>query len=50
MRHPMVVALLLTCLSVPALAQDPSAMGGQRRFQPPPDHWMTIDSPARPLA
>src|SRR5260221_13031705 len=45
MRRPIAVALLLTGLSLPALAQDPNAMGGgQRRFQPPPDHWMTIDS------
>lgn len=37
-------ALLIACIASPALAQDPNAMGGQRRFQPPPDHWMTIDS------
>jgi hypothetical protein len=30
-------------LTVPALAQDPGA-GGPRRFPPPVDHWMTIDS------
>jgi hypothetical protein len=34
-------------IAIPALAQDPGAMGGQRRFQPPPDHWMTIDSLAQ---
>jgi len=37
-------ALLLAVIATPALAQDPGAMGGQRRFGPPPDHWMTIDS------
>jgi len=40
-------ALLLAVIVSPALAQDPGAMGGQRRFQPPPDHWMTIDSLAQ---
>jgi hypothetical protein len=41
-------ALLLALFATPALAQDPGAMGGgQRRFQPPPDHWMTIDSLAQ---
>src|SRR6266446_2264377 len=47
MRRPIVTALFLSLLTVPALAQDPGAMGGQRRFQPPPDHWMTIDSLAQ---
>ena len=37
-------ALLLALVGTPALAQEPGAMGGQRRFPPPPDHWMTIDS------
>jgi hypothetical protein len=41
-------AALVALLATPALAQDPGAMGrGQRRFQPPPDHWMTIDSLAQ---
>ncbi len=41
-------APLVALLATPALAQDPGAMGGgQRRFQPPPDHWMTIDSLAQ---
>lgn len=44
MRRLMAVALLLAGFSLPALAQDPGAMGGQRRFGPPPDHWMTLDS------
>lgn len=47
MRRPMVAALLLTGLSIPALAQTPPGGAGQRRFQPPPDHWMTIDSLAQ---
>ena len=48
MRRPIAVALLVSCLSIPALAQDPGAMGGgQLRFQPPPDHWMTLDSLAQ---
>ena len=43
------VATLSLLLVSPALAQNgnPPAGGpgtGQRRFQPPPDHWMTIDS------
>lgn len=41
-------ALLLAIVASPALAQEPGAMGG-RRFQPPPDHWMTIDSLADAL-
>jgi len=50
MRLPMAVALFLAFLSEPALAQDPGAMGGQRRFQPPPDHWTTIDSLVQALS
>ena len=40
-------AFLFALMAAPALAQDPGAMGGQRRFGPPPDHWMTIDSLAQ---
>ncbi len=47
MRRPIVTALFLSLLTVPALAQDPGATGAQRRFGPPPDHWMTIDSLAQ---
>lgn len=43
-------ALLLAVIATPALAQDPGAMGGQRRFGPPPDHWMTLDSLAQALS
>ncbi|HEV8304492.1 MAG TPA: hypothetical protein VGQ25_06020 [Gemmatimonadales bacterium] len=46
MRRPAFAALLLTCLSVPALAQGPGGPG-QGRFQPPPDHWLTLDSLAQ---
>lgn len=35
--------LLLALPAQPALAQDP----GARRLQPPPDHWMTLDSLAQ---
>jgi Spy/CpxP family protein refolding chaperone len=43
-------AVLLAIVASPALAQDPGAMGPPRRFQPPPDHWMTIDSLAQALS
>ena len=43
------VTTLVALLASPALAQNPSPPAGgpgmgQRRLQPPPDHWMTIDS------
>ena len=40
------MALLSVCLASAAAAQTPPAGGpdGQPRFQPPPDHWMTMDS------
>jgi len=46
MRCLPAVAALSLLLAVPALGQAPPAPTpeGQRRFQPPPDHWMTIDS------
>jgi Spy/CpxP family protein refolding chaperone len=46
--------LLSLCLAAPLFAQTPQ--GGpppdasQRRFQPPPDHWMTIDSLSQALS
>jgi len=43
-------ALLIAFVASPALAQDPGAAGGQRRFPPPPDHWMTIDSLAQAVS
>lgn len=42
-------AFLLALIGTPVLAQEPSPMGAQRRFQPPADHWMTIDSLADAL-
>jgi Spy/CpxP family protein refolding chaperone len=42
-----VLILLGLCATAPLAAQTPQPAGpgmGQRRFQPPPDHWMTIDS------
>jgi len=39
-------ALLLAVVASPVLAQEPGA-GAQRRFGPPPDHWMTLDSLAQ---
>src|SRR5258708_3579439 len=36
-------ALLLAVVASPVLAQEPGA-GAPRRFGPPPDHWMTLDS------
>lgn len=40
-------ALVLALVATPAFAQNPGAMGGQRRVGPPPDHWMTLDSLAQ---
>ena len=47
-------ATLFALLASSALAQNPTppaggAGMGQRRFQPPPDHWMTIDSLSQAL-
>jgi len=36
-----VATTLLIAFAAPVFAQQP---GGPRRFPPPPDHWMTIDS------
>jgi len=47
MRSSLGVALLLSCLATPGFAQEPGAMGAGRRFPPPPDHWMTLDSLAQ---
>ncbi len=52
MRRLSAVAALSLLLTMPALGQAPPAPApdGQRpRFQPPPDHWMTIDSLSRAL-
>ncbi len=51
MCRSIVAAFLVTLWSVPAVAQTPQyppapsqQEPAQRRFAPPPDHWMTIDS------
>src|SRR5438128_945558 len=48
-----VLMLLVLSGAASALAQTPQggppADAGQRRFQPPPDHWMTIDSLSQTL-
>jgi hypothetical protein len=52
MRRLSAVAALSLLLAVPAFGQAPTtgAPDGQRpRFQTPPDHWMTIDSPRQAL-
>src|SRR5262245_71817 len=44
------VATLFIIVATPALAQGAPDQGqGQRRFTPPPDHWMTIDSLSQAL-
>ena len=47
----MFAALFVLALVVPSAmpAQDASANPGPRRFPPPPDHWMTIDSLSQAL-
>src|SRR6059036_1728121 len=48
MHRVTAVAVLSLVLAAPAVAQ--SAQGEpSRRFQPPPDHWMTIDSLSQAL-
>jgi hypothetical protein len=52
MRRFAAIAVLALGFAAPMLAQtsqgDPNARG-PRRFQPPPDHWMTIDSLSQAL-
>jgi LTXXQ motif family protein len=43
-------AILALVLAAPAAAQDPGAAGPPRRFQAPPDHWMTLDSLSQALS
>jgi Spy/CpxP family protein refolding chaperone len=55
MRRLATVAVLSLLFTAPVIAQtpqgEPAGPGmGQRRFQPPPDHWMTIDSLSQALA
>jgi Spy/CpxP family protein refolding chaperone len=48
MHRVAALAVLSLVLAAPAVAQ--TAQGDQpRRFQPPPDHWMTIDSLSQAL-
>ncbi len=42
-----IATLVFTLLSAAAVAQTPATE--PRRFQPPPDHWMTIDSLSQAL-
>jgi hypothetical protein len=42
-----IVVLLFLTLATQAVAQVPDSV--RRRFQPPPDHWMTIDSLSQAL-
>ncbi len=54
MRRLAAVAVLSFLFTAPVIAQtpqgEPAGPGmGQRRFQPPPDHWMTIDSLSQSL-
>jgi hypothetical protein len=49
-----VLMLLGLCVATPLVAQTPQGDAptsgmGQRRFPPPPDHWMTIDSLSQTL-
>jgi hypothetical protein len=46
MKQLFAVLTLAVALAAPGLAQNPPGPGpdGPRRFQPPPDHWMTLDS------
>ena len=49
MHRVAAIAVLSLVLAAPAVAQ--TAQGEPpRRFQPPPDHWMTIDSLSQTLA
>jgi hypothetical protein len=47
MSRILFATLVLATLSAPVVAQTPTTE--PRRFQPPPDHWMTIDSLSQAL-
>jgi len=52
MRRLAAIAVLSLACAASVLAQTPQgdqSAGGPRRFQPPPDHWMTIDSLSQTL-
>ena len=42
--------LLFAIIATAASAQTPPSGPGQRRFQPPADHWMTLDSLAQAVS
>lgn len=46
---PSALIALLGVLAAPAVQAQDSSARVQRRFQPPPDHWMTIDSLSQAL-
>jgi len=48
MRRFTALAVACVVFAAPALAQTPQGQPG-RRFQPPPDHWTTIDSLSQTL-
>ena len=55
MRRAVPVTVLSLILAIPLVAQSPQghaapAGPGMGRFQPPPDHWMTIDSVTQALS
>ena len=50
MRRLLIGAFLSLTVAAPAIAQAPLDSATRRRFQPPPDHWMTIDSLSQALA
>ncbi len=54
MRRAVPVTVLSLILAIPLVAQSPQGQAapagpGMSRFQPPPDHWMTIDSLSQTL-
>jgi hypothetical protein len=51
MRRFFALAALSLVVTVPAFTQSPAggAPGDMRRFQPPPDHWLTMDSLSQAL-
>lgn len=49
MSRTVIATLVFAMLSAAAVAQTPAPDTARRRFQPPPDHWMTIDSLSQAL-
>jgi len=55
MRRAVPVTVLSLILAIPLVAQTPQGQAapagpGMGRFQPPPDHWMTMDSLSQALS